>query len=96
MLADCCEGASRATAQSNRNLSKDDLETIVHTLVAERVDDGQLDESSLTFNELRVVTDSFIETLTGVYHPRIAYPAPLEKGAQPAALEAPTPPVHQA
>ena len=83
MLADCCEGASRAAAQSNRNLSKDDLDTIVHMLVAERVDDGQLDESSLTFAELKVVEASFIETLTGVYHPRIAYPPPIAKPGQP-------------
>ena len=79
MLADCCEGASRAAALNNRNLSKDDLDTIVHMLVAERVDDGQLDESSLTFAELKVVEASFIETLTGVYHPRIAYPPPIAK-----------------
>ena len=87
MLADCTEGASRATAQSNRNLSKQDLENIVHTLVAERVDDGQLDESSLTFAELKIVQESFIETLTGVYHPRIAYPPPLSPpGGTPAII----------
>jgi cyclic-di-AMP phosphodiesterase PgpH len=77
MLADCCEGASRAAALTNRNLSRHDLETICRTLIAERVDDNQLDESSLTFHELKVVTESFIETLTGVYHPRIAYPPPV-------------------
>jgi putative nucleotidyltransferase with HDIG domain len=96
MLADCCEGASRAAAQSNRNLSKDDLETIVHMLVAERVDDGQLDESSLTFAELKTVQASFIETLTGVYHPRIAYPPPIAGPAAsvpaPMESETPTPP----
>ena len=91
MLADCTEGASRATAQSSRNLSRTDLENIVRTLVAERVDDGQLDESSLTFHELKIVQESFIETLTGVYHPRIAYPPPIAKpdAAQP--LPAPDP-----
>lgn len=74
MLADSCEGASRAAALNDRNLSRDDLEGIVRSLVADRVEDGQLDESSLTFRELSVVQDSFIETLVGVYHPRIAYP----------------------
>ena len=89
MLADCTEGASRAVAQNNRNLSRQDLENIVYTLVAERVDDGQLDESSLTFHELKVVQESFIETLTGVYHPRIAYPPPIAAGIDPAAVELP-------
>ncbi|MPZ72737.1 MAG: HDIG domain-containing protein [Nitriliruptorales bacterium] len=86
MLADCTEGASRATAQNNRNLSRQDLENIVYTLVAERVDDGQLDESSLTFHELRTVQESFIETLTGVYHPRIAYPPPIARKGDQAEL----------
>ena len=91
MLADCTEGASRATAQSNRNLSKHDLENIVHSLVAERVEDGQLDESSLTFSELRIVQESFIETLTGVYHPRIAYPPPVVRPPAPDVEPVPTP-----
>jgi hypothetical protein len=90
MMADCCEGASRAAALTNRNLSRHDLETICRTLIDERVDDGQLDESSLTFHELKVVTESFIETLTGVYHPRIAYPPAAEKAVGPGPVPAPT------
>ncbi|MPZ88659.1 MAG: HDIG domain-containing protein [Nitriliruptorales bacterium] len=83
MLADCCEGAARATAQNNRNLSKVDLERIVRGLIAERIEDGQLDESSLTFRDLTVVQRSFIETLTGVYHPRITYPERPRKARAP-------------
>ncbi len=74
MLADCCEGASRAAALHDRNLTHDDLEAIVKGLFSDRVEDGQLDEASLTFRELKAVEESFIETLVGVYHPRIAYP----------------------
>jgi cyclic-di-AMP phosphodiesterase PgpH len=94
MLADCCEGASRAAAQSNRNLARDDLQDIVTGLITDRVEDGQLDEANLTFRELRIVQDSFLETLVGVYHPRIAYPedpkkrklapTPLPEGAREA------------
>jgi putative nucleotidyltransferase with HDIG domain len=81
MLADCCEGASRAAAQHNRNLSQAELEVIVRTLIAERIDDGQLEESPLTFRDLAVITESFIETLVGVYHPRIPYPSKdIERG----------------
>ncbi len=75
MLADCCEGASRAAAQHDRNLTKADLERIVEGLVTDRIDDGQLDEASLTFRELKIVQDAFIEALVGFYHPRITYPA---------------------
>ena len=76
MLADCCEGATRAAAIDNRNLTRADLEEIVHRLVDERVADGQLDDSALTFRDLALVRESLIETLVGVYHPRIAYPDP--------------------
>lgn len=74
MLADCCESAARAAALNNRNLTREDLVGIVYTLTSDRVEDGQLDESALTFRELAVVQESVIETLVGVYHPRIAYP----------------------
>lgn len=75
MLADCCEAASRAAAQNDRNLSNQQLEDIVEGLFADRIDDGQLDDSPLTFQDLASVRASFIETLVGVYHPRIAYPS---------------------
>jgi cyclic-di-AMP phosphodiesterase PgpH len=75
MLADCCEAASRAAAQNDRNLTRDQLVDLVEALLADRVDDGQLDESPLTFQDLAVVKDSFIETLVGVYHPRVTYPS---------------------
>ncbi len=46
----------------------------MRTLIAERIEDGQLDDSPLTFADLQAVEHSFIDTLVGVYHPRIAYP----------------------
>jgi putative nucleotidyltransferase with HDIG domain len=87
MLADCCEAASRSAAQHNRNLSRQQLEDIVRSLIAERVDDGQLDSSSLTFADLKTVTASFIDTLVGVYHPRIAYPDPVAPTLDPESVQ---------
>jgi membrane-associated HD superfamily phosphohydrolase len=74
MLADCCEGATRAAALRDRNLTRDVITDIVTGLVQDRVDDGQLDDANITFKELRTVQDSFIESLCYVYHPRITYP----------------------
>lgn len=82
MLADCCEGASRAAAQSNRNLSREDLHDIIDGLFTDRIEDGQLDDADLTFRELKIVQESFLETLVGVYHPRIAYPADPRKAVR--------------
>jgi hypothetical protein len=74
MLADCCEGATRAAALRDRNLTREAITTIVTGLVDDRVEDGQLDEANITFKELRTTQDSFIESLCYVYHPRITYP----------------------
>jgi putative nucleotidyltransferase with HDIG domain len=74
MLADCCEGATRAAALADRNLTREAIADIVGGLVDDRVEDGQLDEANITFRELRSVRDSLIESLCYVYHPRITYP----------------------
>jgi hypothetical protein len=74
MLADCCEGATRAAALRDRNLTREAITEIVTGLVEDRVEDGQLDEANITFKELQTIQDSFIESLCYVYHPRITYP----------------------
>jgi len=74
MLADCCEGATRAAAQADRNLTREAIVGIVTGLIDDRVEDGQLEEANITFRELRSVRESFIESLCYVYHPRITYP----------------------
>lgn len=75
MLADCCEATTRAMAMSRGTLPRDEIEATVDRLLAERVDDGQFDESDLTFRELATVRDTIVDSLVGIYHPRIAYPA---------------------
>ncbi|HSJ43646.1 MAG TPA: HDIG domain-containing protein [Euzebyales bacterium] len=74
MLADCCEGATRAAALADRNLTREAIAGIVTGLIDDRVEDGQLEEANITFRELRTVRESFIESLCYVYHPRITYP----------------------
>ena len=49
---------------------------MVHEEIQKRLLDGQLDESDLTLNDLRAIEDSFVRTLTTMYHGRIKYPGP--------------------
>lgn len=79
MLSDCCEGATRAASQSGNSLTHEQISAIVSGMITDRVTDGQLDDSPLTFNDLRIVEEVLIQSLVGVYHPRIAYPEPVEK-----------------
>lgn len=78
MLSDCCEGATRAASQSGTGITHNQITSIVSGMINDRVTDGQLDESPLTFADLRIVEEVLIESLVGVYHPRIAYPEPVE------------------
>jgi putative nucleotidyltransferase with HDIG domain len=70
MLADTCEAAVRAVRPPNR----DALGELVTNLIDERVANGELDESDLTFRELQMTKAVFLRVLEGVNHPRISYP----------------------
>jgi cyclic-di-AMP phosphodiesterase PgpH len=74
LLADCTEAATRSMAMSRGTLSREEIQETVERLLAERVDDGQFEESELTFRELQQARDTIVESLVGIYHPRIAYP----------------------
>jgi len=74
LLADSCEATTRAMAMSRGNLPREEIEATVDRLLEERMVDGQFDDADITLRELRVVRDTVVESLVGIYHPRIAYP----------------------
>jgi putative nucleotidyltransferase with HDIG domain len=86
MLADGSEAAVRA----NRCTSVEEMDNVLRHLFADRLADHQLDDSDLTLREMEVVRQSFLETLRGVYHPRMKYPAQQVTAAQPAEARAMT------
>jgi cyclic-di-AMP phosphodiesterase PgpH len=85
LLADCCEATTRAMAMSRGTLPREEIETTVDELLQERIDDHQFDDSDLTFRELQSARDVIVESLVGIYHPRIAYPG---RDRQPPAARA--------
>jgi len=74
MLADGCEAIVRADPPENR----DDIFHIVEKSVKSYLDLGQLDQTELTLNDLRLIVKSFSRTLQNAYHHRIKYPAQLK------------------
>lgn len=86
MFADCSEATTRSMALARGNLPREEIEETVDRLLQERVDDGQFAESDLTFNDLTVARDQIIESLVGIYHPRIAYPSSDEGALEQADL----------
>jgi putative nucleotidyltransferase with HDIG domain len=83
LLADSCEATTRAMAMSRGNLPREEIETTVDRLLEERRADGQFDDAEITLRDLRVVRDTIVESLVGIYHPRIAYPSPSRVVAPP-------------
>lgn len=97
MLADGVEATVRAKSQagklrSARNEQNGDgggqtISEIVDQIVNERITAQQLDESPLTLRDIAVIKESFIQTLQGIYHPRVDYPAtrvrPVEEPVTP-------------
>ncbi len=75
LLCDGIESATRAMGDPTPSR----IESLVRRMCRRRLDDGQLDDSNLTFRELRVIEDSIIKSLCAIYHSRIAYPGGREE-----------------
>ncbi|MEH7121236.1 hypothetical protein V7128_28135, partial [Neobacillus vireti] len=50
------------------------IESLVKKIVAERLEDGQLNECDITMKEIETVSHTLCETLKGIFHSRIEYP----------------------
>ena len=70
MLADAVESASRALTEPTPAR----IASLVHDLAMKRLLDGQFDECGLTLEELEIVEQSLVKSLTAVYHGRVKYP----------------------
>ncbi len=70
MLADGVEAALRVIDDP----SPQKLRTAIDHVVNQRIQAGQLDEAPLTLAQLETVKETFVHTLSGMYHNRIDYP----------------------
>ncbi|MDL2206678.1 HDIG domain-containing protein [Eubacteriales bacterium OttesenSCG-928-N13] len=70
MLADTVEAAVRAMGES----STDKIAQTIQRLVRSKMEDGQLDQCNLTFRDLNLICEAFMQVLNGIYHERIEYP----------------------
>ncbi|HEX9654077.1 MAG TPA: HDIG domain-containing protein [bacterium] len=70
MLADAVEAGSRTL--KDPTVSR--IRSLVSSLIQERITDGELDECPLTVRDLKIIQESFVNNLTGIYHGRIEYP----------------------
>ncbi len=70
MLADSVEAAVRSLKEP----TTENIKEMVDKIIKDKLDDGQLELSDLTFRDLHTISESFCTVLEGVYHKRIEYP----------------------
>lgn len=70
MIADTLEAASRSLDVFN----EETISELVNSLVAQKTEDGQFNESPLTFEEMASVKKSLIHSLIASSHSRVKYP----------------------
>ncbi|MFN5343212.1 MAG: HD family phosphohydrolase [Roseiflexaceae bacterium] len=75
MLADGVEATVRSKIQSGAAVSKEGatVESIVNSIIDERLQSGQLAHSQVTLHDISRIRDAFITTLKGIHHSRIDY-----------------------
>lgn len=78
MLADSVEAAVRALDDK----TPENIEKTVEAIFENRIEDGQLDESNLTFKDIEEIKKTFIQMLVNLHHPRVKYPAIEEKSVE--------------
>ncbi len=70
MLADAVEAASRTLTNPTATKIKNFIKSIIQKIV----DDGQLEESPLTFRDINLIEETFEKFLLSLFHTRIEYP----------------------
>ncbi|MFI0607983.1 MAG: HD family phosphohydrolase [Anaerolineae bacterium] len=75
MLADGAEASVRA-AEAGGTAAVD---AVVAKVIQARQEAGELDDSGLSLGDLQRIRTAFVDTLRGMYHPRVRYP----EGIQP-------------
>ena len=80
MLADGCESAVR----SIENPDPVKVENIIDSIFKTRTEDQQLEDSPVTFKDIKIMKEEFLSILLGQHHKRIKYPKQeeAEKGIQ--------------
>ena len=71
MIADASEAATRALSDR----SPENVERTVRAIIEERMDLDQFADCDITIRDLSVIRVTLVETLSGVHHHRVEYPA---------------------
>lgn len=69
-----------AAVRSKSSPTQEEIKNLIHSIVQDRLQDGQFNECDITLKQLEQVKRALCETLNGIFHPRIEYPEEQAKG----------------
>lgn len=70
MLADGCEARARAELPK----TDEELRILIKKVIDGCIQEGQLEESSLTLKDIKIIADAFFHAMLNTHHPRLKYP----------------------
>ncbi len=92
-LANRDASESPALYNDASSMTVDAIAEVVHKIISERIEDGQLDECDLTVRDIARIQEAFVSMLKGIYHPRVNYPDAPRSGTSDSQRGAPLEPV---
>lgn len=78
-LADSVEAAVRSMKQATPGR----IEGLVRKIIKDKLNDDQLNQCDLTFQDLDKIATAFVRVLSGIFHSRVEYPELPQKVIQP-------------
>jgi membrane-associated HD superfamily phosphohydrolase len=70
MLADSIEAASR----SLETITIEKFKELIDAIFKQKIDAGQMNNAPLTFKDITLLKEVFLEKLQNIYHVRVSYP----------------------
>ncbi len=70
MIADSVEASVRSIPEKNFQKISD----VVQNIIRKKLEEDQFSECSMTLKDLKMIEESCIKTLSGIYHARVEYP----------------------
>ncbi len=70
MIVDGIEAASRSLKEK----TMENLRELINKMVEQKIRDKQLDQSELTFRDIKIIKETLLKKLMNIYHVRIEYP----------------------
>lgn len=77
MMADAVEAASRSLTDH----SAEAITALVNRIIDSQIEEGLHSDSPISFREIKMVKESFIQRLRTIYHSRVSYPDAVKPGA---------------